>query len=71
MCIAHTGKVISTSEKTALVDFNGVMIEARTGLLNVKPGDAVLVHAGCVLQKVSKNDAVEAEKLMSELEMIQ
>ncbi len=71
MCIAHTGKVISISKKTALVDFNGVMIEARTGLLNVKPGDAVLVHAGCVLQKVNQNEALEAEKLMSELEMLQ
>ncbi len=68
MCIAHTGKVISTTQKSAIVDFNGVTIEAKTGLLDVKPGDSVLVHAGCVLQKFTEDNALTIEKLMSELD---
>ena len=54
MCVALPGKVIEIQEKTAVVDFNGNQVTARTGLVDIKVGDYVLVHAGCILQKVSK-----------------
>jgi hydrogenase expression/formation protein HypC len=34
----------------------------------VKPGDRVLVHAGCIIQKVTAKEAEEMEELMRDLE---
>ena len=58
MCVALPGKIVSLEdEKTALVDFDGNQVRARRGLVEVAVGDLVLVHAGCILQKVSQQDA--------------
>jgi len=51
-----------------LLIFSGNTVNARLGLVDVKPGDKVLVHAGCIMQKVSSKEANELEKLMKELE---
>ena len=66
MCVAYPGKVIEMHPHTAIVDFNGNHVEARTGLVEVTPGDLVLVHAGCILQKVTESEAAELEELMKE-----
>ena len=66
MCVALTGKVIEVHERTATVDFNGSRVEAMSGLLPVEIGDRVLVHAGCILQKVSEDYVDELEELMKE-----
>ena len=64
MCVACPGRVLQlTDEKTALVDFSGNRISARRGLVEVNPGDYVLVHAGCILQKVSEEDVSLMEEL--------
>ncbi len=68
MCVALPGKVIEAGEKDALVDFNGNRVRAISGLISVKPGDYVLVHAGCILQKLSKRDADDMSELFRELE---
>ena len=69
MCVAMPGKVVfvSNEEKTAQVDFNGNLVTARTGLIPVSVGDQVLVHAGCILQKVSSTQAEELNELFKEL----
>ena len=63
MCVALPGKVIEVNDRDAVVDFNGNQVTARAGLVDVKVGDYVLVHAGCVIQKVSKQDMDELENL--------
>lgn len=63
MCVALPGKVIEIKERDAVVDFNGNQVTARAGLVDVKVGDYVLVHAGCVIQKVSQQDMEDLEKL--------
>ncbi len=68
MCVALPGKVVEVKDKTAVVDFSGNRVTAAAGLLEVKPGDHVLVHAGCILQKVSQSEAEELETLFAELE---
>lgn len=68
MCVALPGKVLSVGKRTALVDFDGNRVQARTGLTQVQPGDRVLVHAGCILQKISPADLAEMEKIMKEME---
>lgn len=68
MCVALPGKVIEIKERDAVVDFNGNQVIARAGLVDVKVGDYVLVHAGCVIQKVSKQEMDELEKLNDMME---
>ena len=63
MCVALPGKVIEIKERDAVVDFNGNQVTARAGLVDVKVGDFVLVHAGCVIQKVSKQDMEDLKSL--------
>ena len=70
MCVANTGKVVSINKEknTASVDFHGSIIEARTGLMDVAEGELVLVHAGCILQKVSEERYNEWIKLAEEMD---
>lgn len=67
MCVALPGTVIEVRERSAVVDFSGNRIDARSGLVEVAPGDRVLVHAGCILQKVSQSEAEEIEQIFAEL----
>ena len=65
MCVAAPGKVVSIDEekKSAIIDFDGVLREASTGLMSVKQGDRVMVHAGCVIQILSLTEEVEIDEL--------
>lgn len=63
MCVALPGKVIEIKERDAVVDFNGNQVTARAGLVDIKVGDFVLVHAGCIIQKVSQKDMEDLENL--------
>ena len=67
MCVALPGKVIDVRDRKATVDFNGNRVDARTGFVSIKPGDYVLVHAGCILQKLTEQDADEMTEIFSEL----
>ena len=68
MCVALPGKVISVKGTRATVDFSGNLVEAQCGLVSVKPGDFVLVHAGCVLQVLSEEEGRSLAELFAELE---
>lgn len=67
MCVAMPGTVISVDGTKAVVDFSGNRIEAQSGLVCVKPGDSVLVHAGCILQVLPKEEADSLADLFAEL----
>ncbi|MBQ4293560.1 MAG: HypC/HybG/HupF family hydrogenase formation chaperone [Lachnospiraceae bacterium] len=57
MCVAYPGRIVSLpDEKSALVDFGGNRVNARRGFVEAGVGDYVLVHAGCILQKVEEKD---------------
>lgn len=64
MCIAIPGKVLSIEDGKATVDFSGNQIKAYVGLVNAAVGDYVLVHAGCIIQKMKQQEAEELTKLM-------
>ena len=68
MCVAIPGRVLTIEEGTAVVDFSGNQVTAYTGLVQVKPGDYVLVHAGCVIQTMKQQEAEEIIELMRETE---
>ncbi|MDD6347629.1 MAG: HypC/HybG/HupF family hydrogenase formation chaperone [Lachnospiraceae bacterium] len=67
MCVAMPGRVIRLEGRDAVVDFSGNEVRARCGLVTVVPGDRVLVHAGCILQKVSEEEADGMAALFEEL----
>ena len=70
MCVALPGTVISLEEGSAVVDFSGNQVRARTGLVQPKIGDAVLVHAGCILQILDRSEADALADLFAELESL-
>lgn len=70
MCVALPGKVVEIYEKDALVDFSGNRVRAISGLVPIAVGDYVLVHAGCILQKLSAGEAQDIIQLFEELEEV-
>lgn len=68
MCVALPGQVVELREKTAVVDFSGSRVEAQRGLVKVRVGDYVLIHAGCILQTVAQSEAQELEEIFREVE---
>jgi len=56
MCVAFEGEVISVKGGEVEVDYLGSRITARGCFIPVKPGDHVMVHAGCVIQKVTRDE---------------
>lgn len=67
MCVAYPGTVIEVKDHSAIVDFTGTKVEALTGLEDVKKGDRVLVHAGCVIRVMPEEEADETEEIFREL----
>jgi len=68
MCVAYPGRVLSVDGLSAVVDFNGNKVSAITGLREVRPGDRVLVHAGCILQVIEPEEADELDEIFAELD---
>lgn len=68
MCVAIPGLVKKIDDSKAVIDFNGNEVEAYVGLVDVKPGDYALVHAGCVIQKMQKSEAEEIIEIFNEME---
>ncbi len=68
MCVAVPGKIISINDNTAKVDFKGNRIDVSLGLVNAQVGDYVLVHAGCAIEVMKKDSALELMDLLNELE---
>ena len=66
MCVAIPGLVKKLKDGKVTVDFNGNEVEAYAGLVNVKEGDYALVHAGCVIQTLKKDEAEELKKKMED-----
>jgi len=58
MCLGIPGVVVEVKEMTAIVDFGGVKREVDKLLVpDVKPGDYVIVHAGAIISKLSREEA--------------
>ena len=71
MCVAYPGIVTEVSGDTATIDYSGNKVKAKTGIVDVKPGDYALVHAGLVIQVLPEDEAKYMTKLFKELEELQ
>lgn len=67
MCVAVPGKIIEINGNTAKISVLGNITEADVRLVSTKPGDYVLLHAGCVLEVMKKDAAEELLELFEEL----
>lgn len=68
MCLAVPGEVIRIIENKADISFSGVLRQVDLRLLpETKVGDFVLVHAGCAIQIVPKDEAVKTLELFDEI----
>jgi hydrogenase expression/formation protein HypC len=67
MCVAVPGKIIEINGNTAKINVLGNVTEADIRLVSTKPGDYVLLHAGCVLEVMKKDAAEELLELFEEL----
>lgn len=68
MCIAIPGKIVSIEYPKAKADFNGNLVDVNVGLVDAQIGDYVLVHAGCAIEVMSKDRAMELIELFQEIE---
>lgn len=68
MCVAAPGIIEEINGETAKVNYGGNIVSACAGLVEVKVGDYVLVHAGMIIQKLDKSEAEKMIELFSELE---
>ena len=68
MCIAVPGQILATSENRGRVDIRGNTLWVELGIVDAQPGDWVLVHAGCAISCISKEEAQELKEL---LELVQ
>lgn len=69
MCIAVPMQLtsIDASEGTATATLAGNSLVVDVSLVDAAVGEYVLVHAGCALEKVTKETALEILELFAEL----
>lgn len=68
MCIAVPLEVIELYDEEALVYYKGVKMKVNIALLEeVKLGDYVLVHVGCAIEKMDKEQGQKTQELFNEL----
>jgi hydrogenase expression/formation protein HypC len=70
MCVAYPGKILSIENHHARVDFTGSVVPVNISMVDVAPGDYVLVHAGMAIQKVETEEAKEWIALFRDLEEV-
>lgn len=68
MCVAVPGKVMEINGDTAKVDVMDNICDVNVKLINVKPGDYVLMHAGCAIDVLAQDTAREILDVFAELE---
>ena len=67
MCVAAPGKVTQINGDTAVIDYNGNKVNASKGIVDVKIGDYVLVHAGLIIQVLPEDEERNMLELFEEL----
>jgi len=68
MCIAIPAMVIELKGEIGKVDFGGgLQKDVNLMLVDVKPGDYVIVHAGCAIEVVEKEEALKSIAYFKEI----
>lgn len=68
MCLAIPGKIVKIEKNVALVDYGGVIKEARIDFVpDVKEGDYVIVHTGFAIERMDEESAKKSIEAWEEL----
>jgi len=68
MCIAIPAEVIEIKDgNIGVVDYGDLRQEVRLDLVDVKPGEFVLVHVGFAIQRLSREEGLETRQLFQEV----
>ncbi|MDR3225155.1 MAG: HypC/HybG/HupF family hydrogenase formation chaperone [Clostridiales Family XIII bacterium] len=70
MCVAYPGKVIGIEGRMAKVDFAGNVVDVNIGVVDTRPGDYVLVHAGCAIESMPESKAMEILEIFKDMEAL-
>ena len=70
MCVAIPGRETEINGTNAKGDFNGNLVNVNIGLVEPKVDQYVLVHAGCAIEVMEKQQAQEIIDLFSDLEAL-
>lgn len=73
MCLAVPFEIVALKDKIATVDVSGIRREVSLLLLpeEAAVGDYVLVHAGFAIQKIDRQAAEDALKLIEEIAQLE
>lgn len=71
MCVALPGIIEKIEDNIASVNFSGNIVRAHTGVVDVKVGDFVLVHAGLIIQKLDREEAENMRELFQMIKEIE
>jgi hydrogenase expression/formation protein HypC len=68
MCLAVPGKVVQINGVKAIIEFSNIRREVFVHLVPfVEVGDYVLVHAGCAIHTIDKDEAMKTIEILKEL----
>ncbi len=67
MCLGIPAKVVEVRGEVGIVEFGGVRKEVDASLVDVEPGDYVIIHAGAMISRLSPKEAEETIKLWEEV----
>ncbi|MBM4237706.1 MAG: HypC/HybG/HupF family hydrogenase formation chaperone [Euryarchaeota archaeon] len=67
MCLAIPGRIVKIEGNLAEVDFGGVGRQVNISLVEARPGEWVMVHAGFAIQTVDEDEALETLRLWEDL----
>jgi hydrogenase expression/formation protein HypC len=68
MCLAIPAQIRNLSDDhTAQAEYQGNILTIEMGLVDAKPGDFVLVHAGCAIEWIDQATATELSGLLEEI----
>lgn len=69
MCLGIPAKVVEIKGTRAIVDVMGAVTEISTEFVkDIKPGDYVIVHAGCAIEVLDEDEAKKTLDMFRELE---
>ena len=66
MCLAVPARVLSVEGNQAVVDFGGASRSVNITLVDVEPGEYVIVHAGFAISKMDEKEAQETLEVWRE-----
>jgi len=67
MCLAIPARVLEVRGHRAKVDFGGAVREVDVTLVDARPGQYVLVHAGFAIQVLDEREAEEMLRAWEEV----